>query len=272
MALAGCGSIAVGGPSPEPDGTTVTPAPIPTERPTPTPVDQLAPGLTGNGVVDPLALAEAHESVLSVRSETVRLRRDVRYVNGELRSRRVQVTRVSANRQRFHTAITVGGSYPPFAGDRLEFYSNGNLLLQATFLPDHRSFFRLPLAEYREQNDVDVVISSPDAGTVYLLFAVVETRVTARVDRPDGTRYRVRGTQLVRPGTLAEAEDVRDPRNVSLSAVIDERGVVLDFTLRYDARIGNRSVTVVSSGTHTAIGNTTVPRPPWVATALNRTA
>lgn len=267
--LAGCSSMAPV--STEQPRTSITPAPVPTEPAEPTPIPELAPGLTARGVVDPLALAAAHETALSSRSETVRLRRVVRYANGELRSERIQVTKVNANRSRFHTVITVDGSYPPFFGDRLEFYTDGETLIQATILPNRSSFFRIPLERYREQNSIENVISSPDAGQVFLLFATVETRVVARVERAGRMQYRLRSTHLVRPGTLAEAEDVDDPHNVSLTAVVDQRGILLEFTLRYDATIDGRPVTVISSGSHSAIGRTTVPRPTWLELARNRT-
>ena len=268
--IAGCSTITPT--STDRPRQSVTPAPVPTEPTEPTPLPELAPGLTARGVVDPLALAAAHESELSSLSETVRLRRVVRYANGQLRSERIQVTRVSANRSRFHTIITVDGSYPPFIGDRLDFYSNGETVIQATILPNRSSFFRIPLKRYREENSIENVISSPDAGQVFLLFAVMETKVVARVERAGVMRYRLRATRLVRPATLAEAEDVDDPHNVSMTAIVDERGVLLEYTLRYDATVDGRRVTVISSGAHTAIGETTVHRPNWIDAAQNRTA
>lgn len=270
--LTGCGSIPGDGVARDADQTGVTPAPVPTEVSSPTPVEALVPGLTRRGVIDPLALAEAHESFLASRSETVRLRRVIRYENGDLRSRRVQVTRVTADRRRFHTVITVAGPHPPFFGDRLEFYSDGQTVVQATVLPNRTSFFRIPLERYRAENDIDVVLSSPDAGTVFLLFAAIETRMTVSIERSGRTRYRLRGTRLLRPGMLAEAEDVRNPRNVSLSAVVDDRGVLLEYSLRFDATLDDRNVTVAKSGSHSAIGNTTVEPPEWLARARNRTA
>ncbi len=270
--LAGCGSLSGGGvPSASPDET-VTPAPVPTEAPTPTPIEQLAPGITENGVQDPLTLAEAHESELSNRSETVKLRREVRYANGDLRALRIQESRVSADRRQFHTVITSEGSFPPFRGDRLEFYSDGQTILQATVLPNQSSYYRLPLDRYREQNNIDVVLSSPDAGTVFLLFTVMDTRLADRIVGQRLIRYRLTSRRLVRPGMLAEAEDVTDPRNATLRAIVDERGILREYTLRYDATVDGRNVTVTKSGVHTAVGHTTVDRPEWVQTALNRTA
>lgn len=270
--LTGCASIPGEEVAGDADRTVVTPAPVPTEVPRPTPVEALAPGLTRQGVIDPLAVAEAHESLLASRSETVRLRRAVRYENGDLRSRRVQETRVTGDRRRFHTVITVAGPHPPFFGDRLEFYSDGQTVVQATVLPNRTSFFRIPLKRYRAENDIDVVLSSPDAGAVFLLFAAIETRMTASIERPGRTRYRLRGTRLLRPGMLAEAEDVRNPRNVSLSAVVDERGVLVQYSLRFDAILDGRNVTVAKSGSHSAIGNTTVEPPEWLGSEGNRTA
>ena len=269
VSFAGCSSIAT--PSTDQPPGAITAAPVPTNPAEPTPVPELAPGLTARGVVDPLALASAHETELSSHSETVRLRRVVTYADDELRSKRIQVTRVNANRSRFHTIITVDGSYPPFYGDRLEFYTDGETLIQATVLPNQSSYFQIPLERYREQNSIQNVISSPDAGQVFLLFAVVETRVIARIERSGRVRYRLESTRLRRPGTLAEAEDVDNPQNVSLTAVVDERGILLEYTLSYNASIDGQPVTVVSSGSHSAIGETTVPRPKWVDSALNRT-
>lgn len=270
--LAGCGSIAGGGVATPSPSETVTPAPVPTEVPTPTPVEQLAPGITRNGVKDPLTLAEAHESVLSTRSETVKLRREVRYANGDLRSLRIQETWVTADRRQFHTVITVNGSFPPFRGDRLEFYSDGQSIYQATVIPNRSSYYRLPIDRYREQNDIDVVLSSPDAGTVFLLFTVMDTREADLIVGQRMLRYRLTSRHLVRPSMLAEAEDVTEPRNATLRAIVDERGVLREYTLRYDATVDGRNVTVTKSGIHTAIEHTTVDPPQWVPTAMNRTA
>ena len=69
VVLAGCNGLALGG-----DGTptrTVTPAAVPTDEPTPTPRPELAPGLTGDGVVDPFALGNAHASVFDGSSYTL---------------------------------------------------------------------------------------------------------------------------------------------------------------------------------------------------------
>jgi hypothetical protein len=60
---------------------------------------------------------------------------------------------------------------------------------------------------------------------------------------------------------------VEEPRNVSVRLVVRKDGTVTDQRVAYDATLGSRSVRVVREFRVTAIGETTVDRPPWVENA-----
>lgn len=262
LLAAGCSGLA-GDPTP-----TVTPAPVPTDTPVRTPVPALAPGVTADGVEDPLALVEAHDSALRGTSRTVRLVRTIRYPNGTLVARRVQVTRIAADGERFHTIIDTGGPEVTSFRGRIEFWSDGSRLFQEITFDNRTSYAAMPLEAYERQSSIR--ITSPGGETFFLPVIAVETRVTGRVTRNGTTLYRLEGT-AARPDLLASATDADEPHNATLRALVDARGVVHEFRLAYDGTLDGRPVRVVLTGRYTGVGTTIVDRPSWYRAALNAT-
>lgn len=265
--LAGCGGTGqTGGQSPDP----VSPAPVPTDEPIPTPRPRVAPGVTAAGIVDPLTLSEAHDRYLRNRSETVRLTRTNRYPNGTLRDRTVQVTKVAANRHRFHTIISVRGPHARFfgPGGRGEFWSDGERMLQRLVGQNTTSHSVTEPVDYEPQLSRPLV-PSPGGGQVFFLATLGTFRVTDRSELNGTPVVRLEMKRITQPNALAASESVSDPRNVSLTMLVDERGVLRRFVLTYTAEQGETTVHVRLTGEHRAIGSTTVDRPAWFDRAMN---
>lgn len=267
--LAGCGGTIDQGSQPT---VTISAAPIPTENPTPTPRPQLAPGLDPTGIVDPLALSEAHERYLRNRSETVHLTRTNRYQNGTLRDRTVQVTKVAQDRDRFHTIIEVDGPKARFFGDggRGEYWSDGERLLQRLVRQNESVYSLVEPEDYNPQLS-QPLIPSPGGGRVYFLATLGTFDLTDRRSQNGTELYRLELRQITQPDALAASESVYRPRNVSLRLLIDENGVLRRFVLTYTAVQEGTTLDVHLTGEHKRIGQTSVERPPWYPRAINET-
>lgn len=265
--IAGCGGTA--GPATQ-SPTVVSPAPVPTDEPNPTQRPRLAPGLAPTGIVDALELSEAHERFLRNRSETVRLTRTNRYPNGTLRDRTVQVTRVAANRDRFHTILSVEGPEARFfgPGGRGEYWSDGERMLQR-LVRSNRTSYSVTEPEDYEPELSSSLIPSPGGGRVYFLVTLGSYRVTHRWVQNGTEMYRIVATRVTDSDNIAASETVDNVRNVSLRMVIDERGVLRRFVLEYTAERTGTTLNVRLTGEHRAIGTTTVDRPDWYDRAIN---
>lgn len=265
--IAGCGgTVGPAGQSP----TAVSPAPVPTDEPIPTQRPRLAPGMAPTGIVDPLTLSDAHDRYLRNRSETVRLTRTNRYPNGSLRDRTVQVTRVAANRDRFHTTVIVAGPGARFfgPGGRGEYWSDGEQMLQRLDRHNRTSYSVIEPDDY-EPALSSPLIPSPGGGRVYFLATLGSYRVTDRWVRNGTTRFRIIATRITDTDTIAASESVGNVRNVSLRMVIDEHGVLRRFVLTYTAEQRGTTLTVRLTGEHRGIGTTVVDRPGWYDRAIN---
>lgn len=267
LALAGCSAVPSGG-SDAATGT-LTPAPVPEPADTP---ERLAPGLTSGGVTDPLALANAHGRALGDgyrfhSNWTVRYRNGSRYALADQRA--------AVAPDGFTVRVTVAGR-PGFltAGPRLtaHLWSNGTVLVGRTERGDAVDYRYLGPGAYDGGTGFYTSLRRPKPWRDhYALFGAVETRVVATQPREGPDRYTVVGTRLRDPATFGAATDVRDPANVSLRAVVDERGVVRSLRLSYEGRLptGER-VRVSRSIRYTDVGAVrAVDRPPWFDAAVN---
>lgn len=277
VVFAGCSGFAG-----EPTRTrTVTPAPVPTAEPTP---PRLAPGLNSTGVYDPAELAAAHARVLGNTSYTVSVTQTIRHPNGTLWARRVITVRLAGNESRFFVRLAVSGpnaigllGEPParavfWSADNeriFRAFTRGNHTTYNTFRPRFSPVVgRVGTADYWE----DIVVPGGQPyGDIAPLFAAVETRLTDRTVRNGTTLYRIDGTAFRDPEPFARSERVGSPRNVSLRAVVDERGMVRRYRLSYAAVIDGDTVRVRRSIRYTGVGTTTVERPPWYDRALEDT-
>lgn len=256
IALAGCGAFA--GPAAPQTPATVTPAPLPGER------QQLAPGITSEGVRNRTRLAVAHERQLSGRNYTVYTENAVRFENGTVRTQYVTERRLSpGGRRLLSTNLT---------GHRPAFSPETNLVATASFTNE-----TLTASRQRYENGTVVYSVSP-ADQVFLYrttgefvaeaLADTDVRVVARDNTTDpGT------ITLDAPGLgqqLLAASQLDSVSRTSGRVVVTERGLVRRVTVRQSGRLDGARVSLNSTIRFRNIGSTTVTRPSWVRTAIER--
>ena len=265
LLLAGCNT------APTAPETTVTPADVPGD-PDAGPTRALAPGLTEDGVADPLALSFAHDRVVGAASATAAFERTRRYANGTLYSYEYRQVAANANRTAVHSVLVErgpGATYFP-EGGRAAFWTDGERYLQRVERGGNTYFGGVPAAEYRRQRQTPLPLL-PGGGRALVLFDSVRVRVTGESVENGTRRYHLASVGTDDPGALAAVEQVRDVRDVSLTATVDERGVLRSYDLRYVVVRPDARLTVSVTGNFTAIDRTTVDRPAWYGEARNET-
>ncbi|WP_435078153.1 DUF7537 family lipoprotein [Halococcus sp. AFM35] len=267
VVLGGCSGLAFGGN--ETPTQTVTPAAVPTDEPTPTPVPQLAPGLTGQGVVDPFALGDGHAAVLDNTSYTMQENFTVRYANGTVVNG-VTIRTQMASDSRFYLVQNGFGMNVRGSGG-LSMWSNGERVLQARASNGNTSYTS-PRGVTGEPVPPQEAIGalgtdSTHKEQIYELFGSVATRVTDREQRNGTTVYRVESTNVTNP-TAFEGARWQNPRNFTMVARIDSTGLVRELRVNYTATVNDSTVRVHRRVRYTNLGNTTVKRPPWYDEAI----
>lgn len=239
VALAGCNGVVT------PDRPAPTPATVPDDRP---------PGVSATGEVRTVALLENHTAALGDRSVTLRERRVERFANGTLRRNRTAT--LYAGGESYYLDERYRGENPwgSSAGSvRYEQWGNGSVGVEAVTTDEGRRYG----------------VERPDIATVtrfdrlYLLFSTLEPTVVR--DSGDGVVVRATGVTGVDIGG-----PVRNARNVTLVARIDEAGLVREYRLAYTGTVDGATVRVTERAAFTDLGRTTAPRPAWVGEAVER--
>lgn len=270
VCLAGCNAL-TGETTTEPPS--ITPAEIPTDDPNAT--QRLAPGLTNHGVVDPSALANAHEAVLTNTSFTRKGTMTKKYTNGTIRTQRVMTTRMVAPKDRYYINVEEYGhntnryNQTP---DNLSYWSNG----ERVFVASPSSKMNTTTYHHWESATPADLESGFIRGEMYSeWFQIFDTKVSNHTTHNGTTLYRVTATGIADPDRLTKIfPDTKQPRNLTFHAMIDSRGLVHEYRLAYTATLTETNrptpIQIVSGMRHTNIGATTVDRPSWYTTA-NRT-
>ena len=276
LVLAGC-SVAT--PTTDDRTATLTPAPVPggggasaaggSDAGGERSVDgrRLAPGLRAGGVDDAFALAGAHGASLADRSYTRGDSRTVVGGNGTL-----QATR---------TDLRVGAGGDPF-------------LLERSAVSAPRYDVQLPYSEaavhhdgtraaYRIVSDgsvrhrvdgnvppAEVLTDRTGRDAVLGLLAAFEWEVR-ELEIGGEPHYRLESTALRAPEALDDAYLLTDPRNASVRLLIGADGRVHRYRLTYETSYDGRTVGVTETARWSAVGETAVPAPEWLATARNAT-
>lgn len=273
LALAGCGAQPVPPVSPVPVPADTTDGgdaadPVDGAGTTDASARSVAPGLTETGVTDPLRLSYAHDAVVRNASVTATLERVRRYRNGSVFSAERRRVAASADRVRVSSTLAergLGATYFPDGGSA-EFWTNGTRYLQYLDRDGSVTYGGVPADRYagRARTDLPLV---PGGGRVLVLFDGLDVRVVG-TDTVDGRRvYRLAATAAAAPPGLAAAEGVRDVRDLSLTATVDDRGVLRSYRLEYVA-VADTRLDVVTTGTYDRVGSTTIERPDWYDEAL----
>lgn len=253
LAVAGCsGDTARIGDAPE-TTPTATPAPVPSPTPTPAP-SPLPPGVERTGIEDPWALTTTHREILANESHTLHVEETTRDPNGTVRWRRSRVARVDGDRE---VAIidregrpALHDRYPYPEADRVELYVEGYRVFAAVSTDDGTDYRTFPRQAGNRRD-------------LYMLLSSVETRVPWKAQRNGTTVYRIEATDGPAADRLRYVEGVRDARDVTLRLLVDARGVIRTRHLSYTATVDGRQVHYERTVRVTALGETTVERPPW---------
>lgn len=277
VALAGCSGFGggsgsgVGGDGGGESTTSVTPAPVPTTADT----APHAPGLDADGVTNASALGAAHDAALRNTSFTRRVAWTFRYPNGSFYQGRWRVTRVGASRERYHDVLHRSGAWlgefrrQGYVTTGVERWSGGDGTVRADVLFDGtRRYSALPA---RKAADVRRSATDPGGEQVARLLRGTETRVTGRALREGSTYHRVGALDPSR-NRIPTDPGLAPPEDVSLSALVGERGLVRSYTVTYTTRTpAGTPLTVAYVVQYGQIEETAVERPAWYDAAIAAT-
>lgn len=249
VALAGCAALGVGSGSPTPaTATPQWPATMP-------------PGVTTEGVEEPLALARAHTSALVGGSFAYRSTLEASTVDGVPLGTVTTVHRVDAD-GRFVHASRVEGVVPPSYGRlrAVDAYSNGTVTV-VRFRTDGRNRTLVSSADEAALSAYGVV----GKGTLYSLVAATDPTVRGTLRRGGTTYLHLKGDN----GTVRLG--VTEATNASFEALVAPSGLVQRYALAYHANVSSDAGwegRLVRTTVYDDLGETTVERPDWVAEAL----
>lgn len=249
VALAGCAALGVGSGSPTPaTATPQWPATMP-------------PGVTTEGVEEPLALARAHTSALVGGSFAYRSTLEASTVDGVPLGTVTTVHRVDAD-GRFVHASRVEGVVPPSYGRlrAVDAYSNGTVTV-VRFRTDGRNRTLVSSADEAALSAYGVV----GKGTLYSLVAATDPTVRGTLRRGGTTYLHLKGEN----GTVRLG--VTEATNASFEALVAPSGLVQRYALAYHANVSSDAGwegRLVRTTVYDDVGETTVERPDWVAEAL----
>lgn len=255
IVIAGCSGVAVE----SQDRVTITPAPVPTPSLSPTPdTSELAPGLDRNGVVDRMALVNAHERALQNRSYTVTYTVIRRQEDGVVPLRYTRRARLGADRSRycFQTRLLVNRSAEERSLERhVQRWSNRTHAYEVVEQNGEARYRVETLDRERGEHPADAIPFDPaHQRGLHDLFRQVNTTVTGWITRNTTTLLRVED---------AESAPLPPIENLSLTAEISDTGLIHTYRLTYFVpRDGTRVFTVGKLG-YKNIDATTVKRPPW---------
>lgn len=225
------------------------------------------PGIGANDSLDAQRLAGAHDDALSNRSFTAEQRVVVRDRDDSLVREIHTVGRFAANRSRFHFEQNVSGSNTPFANDvalRVRLFADGERVYRYTRRGSENANARLAVDPDGEQTPPREAL--PGQPTLrnrigLVLSAVENPTVTARENV-----VVVSGT--VDPSRMSLNDpDLTATGNGTASVTVGPDGRVREYTVAYDARLDDESVTVRETVAVFGVGETSIARPEWV-TAL----
>lgn len=251
--LAVCLVVVLGGVA---GATAVSPATERPEDPTRASPGDLSPGLSENGVTDPLALAKAHERTLQNVSFTISASFEYRRPNGTLIGYGSTTSRVAPDATSFYTVTTQTNRNETrrmgVAHYTMERWADENRTLTARSVPGAPP-------EYGDRSRTDAHVR-PDSGweTLYTAFDAVDTAVVNRTERNGTTLYRVVSTSQPRPNSV-----YADDATYGVTALVGSDGIVRTFQLSHETTFDDRPAMVTRTIRVTEVGNTTVERPAW---------
>lgn len=214
------------------------------------------PGLSDEGVTDPLAFADAHRGTLWNTSYTVTATYTVQRPNGTIVSHTLTTTRVGPGGSPYYAVSSASRSNesraPGLTGYDIAVWANETVAVTARDTGDGEVVYRQTRrdrAPFRVDRQWELLYSA--VGTT-------DTAILQRFERGETTLFRVASTGR----TGSESASLQRSR-YGFVAVVDAEGVVRSFQQRYRTTFRDRPAVVSRTVQVTAIGNTTVERPDW---------
>lgn len=228
--------------------------------------DPFPPGVSESGSVDPSDLVSGHTAALEGRSLTVRDRVVQRFEGyGGVRYRSRETARYGIG-GRYLDRRVGGQAVPVFGGKsgRVRFWSNGTAAVRAVTVGNETTYRGSAPTRATDRTGSDRLLT---------LFSTLEPELEERRVLNGTEEFVLRAERRVVPGddpirpTVAFSS-LEDPRDIVFTARVTADGVVRSYNLSFLASVGNRTVRVIESRRFVEVGNTTVPRPPWVDRAI----
>jgi hypothetical protein len=250
VAIAGCGAVPFdsGGPTGE---ATLTPVPVSAgaEETRTRERSGLPPGVRASGPVDTSRLREAHEAFLTDRSYTLELRYEVRGSPD-----------IEGFDRNFTTTARVDGHR--FLVEQTDHIDPRT---RSLFVDDAGGFLRAVEGNdthTRRLDDPGQIEAYTGAGGAIERFLDVENATVERVTQAGETYYRIRAVGRTPP---AVGEGVADVGNYSVTGYVTAAGFVRTLVVGYERYVGTGSQFVSVRLDYSALGETTVERPDWIA-------
>jgi hypothetical protein len=255
LVLAGCSAAPA-----DDTASTVTPVPVPTDAPG---ERRLAPGLSGDGILDAEALAAAHRRHLdgvsyTERTDVVVLSRDGAPLAGRHLSVEhgedaylLEFSLTGERRRESRSYQTVAATV----------WSNRTVTVQSvTNRANTTDRERLDSEFYREFVEPNVRLHAQ-------VLARNGARIVERSSRGERTRYHLRATVEDVPPSFG-IRGAAQARDATLRAVVTDRGVIARVVVVMPVVYGGRTATLRHEFTYTRVGDTSAARPPWFEAAL----
>lgn len=253
IVLAGCSGLPATGDADPPESTPAEATPS---------NETLVSGLTERGVADSAALADAHAAALNGTAYVASIHETQRYENGTLQAGMDITARFAADERQYHVAYEPAGEAYATLPERIEQFADGTRVAEAWL---YNGETNAQVVSDDNDDPVDPLDRRPDfreRDRLALLFDLVEFEVTERGERDGAVRYTLESTDATNVEEIG-SKDVESVENVSMTAVVDEHGIVHEYQLRYDAVADGESVSVTRAVEYDDIGAATVETPEW---------
>lgn len=230
--------------------TTTTPAP-----------EQLAPGLTENGVANAADLASAHSKFLQGRQYTIVRTHTEESGDGTLLTRKVSRAKYERSNGEYFFNQSINGTRDEILGSptgHLEIWSDGSSTYSALTVDGNTTY----------KASAAIPLSDDHYGKLYTLLSTTETKVVEKT--PEG-RYTIEATNVEYPGSIAP-DRFADVKNVSFTATVTADGLVENYEYAYTGvKADGSEIRVSERGRFVAFEDTTVESPEWVSEAAEAT-
>lgn len=219
---------------------------------------EFPPGLSEEGVTDPLALVGAHRQTLENTSYALSTTYTYRRPNGTLLAQGTTAMRVAPGAASYFGATsqtTANATRPLGVGHyEVEVWANETRAVVARNLPDAEP-------SYRQLTRADAPMD-PDTQweLLYAVFGTGETAVVGQTER--------NGTTLFKVVSVPSSDADSDVPRHEFSALVDSRGVVHSLQTTRRTTVDGGPAIVSRTIRVTGLGTTTVERPPWYQRAV----